>query len=93
MTNSLQLTTTEPNNPCSMQNMLNWCIQVGKGLSYLAEKNVIHADVATRNVLLYSENHAKLTDFGLSRRLYEHSIYLKKHEVSASTHLVGSLPL
>lgn len=65
----------------SMQNLLHLSIQISDGLSYLAEKKVIHGDVAARNVLLCSESHAKLTDFGLSRRLYEYTVYKKIHEV------------
>lgn len=38
---------------------------------------VVHADLATRNVLLTSKKHAKICDFGMSRRLYNYSEYLK----------------
>jgi serine/threonine protein kinase len=41
---------------------------------------VVHADVAARNVLLTSDQTAKLTDFGLSRRLYEYTQYVKKNQ-------------
>lgn len=36
--------------------------------------------MGTRNVLLTSELVAKITDFGLSRRLYEYTEYVKKNQ-------------
>jgi serine/threonine protein kinase len=45
--------------------------QVSKGLSYLADRSVVHRDIAARNVLISVESQTKfvckLTDFGLSR--------------------------
>ena len=39
-------------------------------MDFLAEKLVHHGDLATRNVLLTDTLVAKISDFGLSRRLY-----------------------
>jgi hypothetical protein len=51
--------------------MLLMSQQVATGLQYLAEHNVIHRDVAARNVLIRFQTSSKfvckLTDFGLSR--------------------------
>lgn len=40
-------------------------------MDFLAERHIIHGDLATRNVLLTETLGAKITDFGLSQRLYE----------------------
>jgi len=37
----------------------------------------VHADLAARNILLTTEGVAKISDFGLSRRLYEYTQYVK----------------
>ncbi|CAG7680012.1 unnamed protein product, partial [Allacma fusca] len=41
---------------------------------------VIHGDLATRNVLLFHGDVAKITDFGLSRQIYENTNYTKKNQ-------------
>lgn len=60
--------------------MIRWSIEIACGMDYLGLKHVIHADLSTRNVLLTSEETAKITDFGLSRRLYEYTDYVKKQQ-------------
>jgi serine/threonine protein kinase len=42
---------------------------------------VVHGDLATRNVLLYEKDHIKISDFGLSRKLYAYRIYKKTKQV------------
>ncbi|XP_041823453.1 melanoma receptor tyrosine-protein kinase-like isoform X2 [Melanotaenia boesemani] len=49
--------------------MLNWCVQIAKGMSYLEERHLVHRDLAARNVLLKNPNHVKITDFGLAKLL------------------------
>ncbi|CAJ0569681.1 unnamed protein product, partial [Mesorhabditis spiculigera] len=41
--------------------------QISDALAYLSSRNMIHRDVAARNVLLTKEKMAKLSDFGLCR--------------------------
>ncbi|XP_035000975.1 receptor tyrosine-protein kinase erbB-2 isoform X2 [Hippoglossus stenolepis] len=53
---------------CS-QFLLNWCVQIAKGMSYLEEVRLVHRDLAARNVLVKNPNHVKITDFGLARLL------------------------
>ena len=40
-------------------------------MEYLVQKHIHHGDLAARNVLLTDSLVAKISDFGLSRRLYE----------------------
>uniref|UniRef100_A0A4W6EXB6 receptor protein-tyrosine kinase n=1 Tax=Lates calcarifer TaxID=8187 RepID=A0A4W6EXB6_LATCA len=49
------------------QLLLNWCVQIAKGMMYLEERRLVHRDLAARNVLVKSPNHIKITDFGLAR--------------------------
>uniref|UniRef100_A0A8C6LUT3 receptor protein-tyrosine kinase n=1 Tax=Nothobranchius furzeri TaxID=105023 RepID=A0A8C6LUT3_NOTFU len=49
--------------------LLNWCVQIAKGMSYLEERHLVHRDLAARNVLLKNPNHVKITDFGLAKLL------------------------
>uniref|UniRef100_H3DG90 Receptor protein-tyrosine kinase n=1 Tax=Tetraodon nigroviridis TaxID=99883 RepID=H3DG90_TETNG len=51
------------------QLLLNWCVQIAKGMLYLEERRLVHRDLAARNVLVKSPNHIKITDFGLARLL------------------------
>uniref|UniRef100_A0A8C4QW65 receptor protein-tyrosine kinase n=2 Tax=Eptatretus burgeri TaxID=7764 RepID=A0A8C4QW65_EPTBU len=54
------------------QLLLNWCVQIAKGMLYLEERRLVHRDLAARNVLVKAPNHVKITDFGLARLLDIH---------------------
>uniref|UniRef100_A0A8C7UHG7 Receptor protein-tyrosine kinase n=1 Tax=Oncorhynchus mykiss TaxID=8022 RepID=A0A8C7UHG7_ONCMY len=51
------------------QYLLNWCVQIAKGMSYLEEHHLVHRDLAARNVLVKTPQHVKITDFGLAKLL------------------------
>ena len=38
-------------------------------LSFLHEANVLHRDIKSANILVYSDGNTKICDFGLSRTL------------------------
>ncbi|KFB41183.1 hypothetical protein ZHAS_00008745 [Anopheles sinensis] len=59
--------------------LICWAAQVATGMTYLASKNVLHGDLAARNVLLCDKNVVKISDFGLSRTLYR-GIYKKQSD-------------
>ncbi|XP_010897658.3 melanoma receptor tyrosine-protein kinase [Esox lucius] len=51
------------------QCLLNWCVQIAKGMNYLEERHLVHRDLAARNVLVKTPHHVKITDFGLAKLL------------------------
>ncbi|KAG8572621.1 hypothetical protein GDO81_012108 [Engystomops pustulosus] len=51
------------------RHLLNWCVQIAKGMNYLEERRLVHRDLAARNVLVKGPNHVKITDFGLAKLL------------------------
>ncbi len=50
----------------SLHTKLQWLTGAAKGLNHLHSNNIVHRDVAARNVLVH-RNEPKLTDFGMSR--------------------------
>lgn len=46
--------------------LLSYCHDVGRALTYLSARKIVHRDVAARNVLLDSALNCKLSDFGMS---------------------------
>jgi serine/threonine protein kinase len=51
------------------------CIDVARGLEYLASHRLIHRDVATRNCLVADDLTIKIADFGMSRDIYSNNYY------------------
>jgi hypothetical protein len=54
------------------EQQLHWISSAAKGLSHLHSNNIVHRDVASRNVLLH-QNEPKITDFGMSREVNQES--------------------
>ncbi|CAG7827361.1 unnamed protein product [Allacma fusca] len=64
----------------SSNDLVNWAVQIARGMQHLQNKKIIHGDLAARNVLLYSGNQVKITDFGLSRQLLNYDSYVKQSQ-------------
>ncbi|ODM94346.1 Vascular endothelial growth factor receptor 1 [Orchesella cincta] len=61
----------------STKDLAKWAKEIADGMEFLESRKVIHGDLAARNVLLTEHKVAKITDFGLSRQLYNYSVYVK----------------
>ncbi|XP_067095983.1 receptor tyrosine-protein kinase erbB-3-like [Osmerus mordax] len=52
------------------QRLLNWCVQIAKGMFYLEEHCIVHRNLAARNVLLKSDYIVQISDYGVADLLY-----------------------
>ncbi|XP_054743342.1 proto-oncogene tyrosine-protein kinase receptor Ret, partial [Anastrepha obliqua] len=64
--------------PITVKNILSFAWQICKGMAYLTEIKLVHRDLAARNVLLADGKICKVSDFGLTRDVYEDDAYLKR---------------
>ncbi|XP_015604148.1 proto-oncogene tyrosine-protein kinase receptor Ret isoform X2 [Cephus cinctus] len=60
------------------RDILSFAWQISKGMAYLADIKLVHRDLAARNVLLATGKVCKISDFGLTRDVYEDDAYLKR---------------
>ena len=72
-----------PHENLNIRLFLKWSHSICKGMEYLASKNIMHGDLAARNILITNsnngENHlAKIADFGLSKNFYDKTSYVKQ---------------
>uniref|UniRef100_A0A3Q1ASB0 Receptor protein-tyrosine kinase n=1 Tax=Amphiprion ocellaris TaxID=80972 RepID=A0A3Q1ASB0_AMPOC len=57
-------------NKLSPQRMLNWCVQIAKGMNYLEENRIVHRNLAARNVFLKNNFTVQISDYGIADLLY-----------------------
>eukprot|EP00092_Neocalanus_flemingeri_P022472 GFUD01024372.1.p1 GENE.GFUD01024372.1~~GFUD01024372.1.p1 ORF type:complete len:834 (+),score=161.88 GFUD01024372.1:431-2932(+) len=63
--------------PFNSKLLYSWSYSIAKGLEYLASKNIMHGDLAARNILVGENFVAKISDFGLSKMMYYNQDYKK----------------
>ncbi len=67
---SLDALLCDQNSPINPSTKLYWLKSICKGISHLHANNLVHRDIAARNVLLH-QGEPKLTDFGMTRLVDE----------------------
>ena len=71
----LSTTDSEPQGQITTSTLINMTTQIASAMKYLASHNYVHRDLATRNCLVGSNYLVKISDFGMSRSLYESHYY------------------
>lgn len=69
---------TSEHGQLTSRDLLSFAWQVCKGMRYLCQMKLVHRDLAARNVLVATGNVIKISDFGLTRDIYEADAYMKK---------------
>ncbi len=70
----------------TLGDLLQWSLDVAKGMKHLSEDKFLHCDLASRNILIAGDGTAKICDFGLGKSMDQTSVYhkMKRHTVPVS---------